>query len=573
MSYGAPTITHTPTSDPNPMDRTHSAPAAVPMNRSASSLSFSNIVNSNGLGQRSISAMSASSPLAGHQVSEYSLYSESLSTRSRPSLQTIDEISTFGNNGVVEYDPTDYINYLESSTSPSFPSQQDLSRQLVEQLTQNPLWSPSSDGSASPSTVSTATLMTPATRSSSTMSYQNSFNNQLVCDLSMMRVSSDCSSVYPVLTEDTFLNSFASDVDTRNITSDIDPSPFPNFTGPSSETVSPPAHVSSSVSTLTSFKNQSCLAEDMRRSTSYESESDSSSASASSTSSRHSQRNREVITQASRPIAPKAIENDETRSPSSNVQMKQMRSADGSSKDVALITKAPYSRPKHEKVKCPHCDENANGFRGPHELDRHKARAHAQIRKGFICYDSSPDKKFLANCKHCRNQKIYGAYYNAAAHLRRFHFHPKKQGRKGKHDERRGGSGGGNDPPMDYLKQHWIHEVDVRNEPKQSKKRAVQQRDSDNIDSNVTVANSLGVNTYDASYPSNASQPIDLPNMNMSMVEYNTFADCSLYMNSNDNSYNPSAQLAAYNDKRCSSTSDFNDFQFDAENFNNYMAD
>ncbi|KAB2109040.1 hypothetical protein AG0111_0g2533 [Alternaria gaisen] len=88
----------------------------------------------------------------------------------------------------------------------------------------------------------------------------------------------------------------------------------------------------------------------------------------------------------------------------------------------------------------------------------------ASRRKGYICVDSSPDKKFLANCKHCRNKKVYGAYYNAAAHLRRAHFHPRNRGRTGK-DEKRSGIGGGDHPPMEYLKLHWIKEVEVEEKP------------------------------------------------------------------------------------------------------------
>lgn len=73
-----------------------------------------------------------------------------------------------------------------------------------------------------------------------------------------------------------------------------------------------------------------------------------------------------------------------------------------------------------------------------------------------------PIKKFLAKCKNCRNEKVYGAYYNAAAHLRRTHFHPRERGRHGKRsDEKRGGIGGGDDPPMDHLKKYWIKELDV----------------------------------------------------------------------------------------------------------------
>lgn len=81
-------------------------------------------------------------------------------------------------------------------------------------------------------------------------------------------------------------------------------------------------------------------------------------------------------------------------------------------------------------------------------------------RKGYICIDDSPEKRFLAKCKNCREGKVYGTYYNAAAHLRRSHFNPHKRGRKGKTDERRGGIGGWEDPSLQYLKQYWIKEVD-----------------------------------------------------------------------------------------------------------------
>ena len=114
---------------------------------------------------------------------------------------------------------------------------------------------------------------------------------------------------------------------------------------------------------------------------------------------------------------------------------------------------------------CKHCNERPDGFRGTHELDRHIARAHAVVRKGYICVAPAFDKHFLDSCKHCRNQKVYGAYYNAAAHLRRAHFHPRKRGRKGKNDEKRGGIGGGDHPAMDWLKQHWIQEREVPNRP------------------------------------------------------------------------------------------------------------
>jgi len=60
-------------------------------------------------------------------------------------------------------------------------------------------------------------------------------------------------------------------------------------------------------------------------------------------------------------------------------------------------------------------------------------------------------------------RKKYGAYYNAAAHLRRTHFKPKAKGarKSSKSDdgEKRGGKGGGDWPPMSELK-YWMKEVE-----------------------------------------------------------------------------------------------------------------
>jgi hypothetical protein len=62
-------------------------------------------------------------------------------------------------------------------------------------------------------------------------------------------------------------------------------------------------------------------------------------------------------------------------------------------------------------------------------------------------------------------KKRYGAYYNAAAHLRRAHFKPKSKGQRTKSNtkveegEKRGGKGGGDWPAMSELK-HWMKEVE-----------------------------------------------------------------------------------------------------------------
>lgn len=189
-----------------------------------------------------------------------------------------------------------------------------------------------------------------------------------------------------------------------------------------------------------------------------------SSSTESNVSSRATRRRQEQVAQASRKIAPKLLDDETSMSRQSSVsghQMIRIHSADGSSKEVVPIEKAPYVRPTHDKIKCQQCDEHPEGFRGPHELQRHTERAHSVVRKAWVCVDISTDKKFLASCKACRNKKKYNAYYNAVAHLRRIHFNPKQKGRKGKAkpEEHRGGKGGGDHPPIDIVKM-WMQEID-----------------------------------------------------------------------------------------------------------------
>lgn len=113
-----------------------------------------------------------------------------------------------------------------------------------------------------------------------------------------------------------------------------------------------------------------------------------------------------------------------------------------------------YQRPPLRRVYCAKCNEYPEGFRGEHELRRHNDAKHAALVKRWVCLEpqslgpNSPQPIVpLSKCKACVTQKRYGAYYNAAAHLRRAHFHPN-----------RGGKASGDWPPMNILKD-WMKEV------------------------------------------------------------------------------------------------------------------
>ncbi|KAK3337072.1 hypothetical protein B0T19DRAFT_59598 [Cercophora scortea] len=120
---------------------------------------------------------------------------------------------------------------------------------------------------------------------------------------------------------------------------------------------------------------------------------------------------------------------------------------------ASIRIRPSYQRPPLRRVYCTKCNEYPEGFRGEHELRRHHDAKHAALVKRWVCTEphqspGAPQPVIpLAKCKACVTQKRYGAYYNAAAHLRRAHFNP-----------HRGGKASGDWPPMTILKD-WMREV------------------------------------------------------------------------------------------------------------------
>ena len=179
--------------------------------------------------------------------------------------------------------------------------------------------------------------------------------------------------------------------------------------------------------------------------------------------SRVSRRSQEQVAQAARPIAPKDVAESPTSKQSSSSlpggqDMLRQRSAP---EPKVLIPKLQYSRQTKEKLKCDRCNKNPDGYKGSHELHRHIALDHNTFRTAWVCVDISEDG-FLSGCAACESQKSYGQDYNAAAHLRRFHFHPRSEIRRTNVDpeEKRGGKGGGKDPPMSECRR-WMKKIQV----------------------------------------------------------------------------------------------------------------
>jgi hypothetical protein len=168
---------------------------------------------------------------------------------------------------------------------------------------------------------------------------------------------------------------------------------------------------------------------------------------------------------------------------------------------------------------------------------------------------------------------VYGAYYNAAAHLRRAHFHPRKRGRKGKNDEKRGGIGGGDHPPMEYLKQNWIKEVEVDNKPtpqspeSQSDNDAPEQIDNSFETPSYEMDNTaIPVAAYPVSQqplPMQVPMPMPVQMINQVPVDSNQYMDYGMSMHASE----PMVfDNTAFFDPNLPVSTDMSNFQFDAYN-------
>ncbi|GAB0132343.1 hypothetical protein EsDP_00000783 [Epichloe bromicola] len=146
--------------------------------------------------------------------------------------------------------------------------------------------------------------------------------------------------------------------------------------------------------------------------------------------------------------------------------------ASAASRQLELAWKVPdsptrfrtsYQRAPLRRVHCEKCNEYPEGFRGEHELRRHTDAKHSALVRRWVCCEPENVRDAslrpvvsLSSCKACMAQKQYGAYYNAAAHLRRAHFSP-----------HRGGKASGDWPPMSVLKD-WMREVRQPMDPSQA---------------------------------------------------------------------------------------------------------
>ncbi|KAK0103784.1 hypothetical protein ONS95_005786 [Cadophora gregata] len=363
----------------------------------------------------------------------------------RSGLEQVPELHSVGEN------PADFIlRTMGNDLSPtiSIPSSATINNHRLSTSSYNMPSTPTSDS------LTTATTLT------GDMSRQNSLCNGIE---SMMKFNSN-NSFSADLNNDQYMYDHVASFSSSRISrpSDEEQSQLLVGTGASHE---------SQFSNSFQFPSSNSFGEKMEKSQSVES----TSSSTSSASSRNVKRLQDQIAAGqSRPLMPKGGSDGISMSRDNSSQaMTRIESKDGSQDKVA-ISKPSYQRPKHDRVCCKLCDNHPDGFRGEHELRRHVDREHKEMVKKWVCIEPTDGGNHpvpivpLSRCKACSQQKKkYGAYYNAAAHLRRAHFNPKTKGRSKSQQKvepagKRGGKGGGDEPPMTELKKYWMKEVEVR---------------------------------------------------------------------------------------------------------------
>ena len=161
-----------------------------------------------------------------------------------------------------------------------------------------------------------------------------------------------------------------------------------------------------------------------------------------------------------------------TRRDSNGTQPAAGAHSSSSPRPRAAIARVRPERPNRQRAVCSVCPDRPT-FRGEHELRRHIQVRHSARLEKWMCIKPPADEMHLrANpaiplekCKQCSAKKQYNKDYNAAAHLRRKHFNV-RQGRRARGqaayqpEEKRGGRGGGDQPPMSELR-HWMKKVIV----------------------------------------------------------------------------------------------------------------